>query len=233
MKKFIKFVLFRFMKDLSPVTAKPSVDPFSYDQNEKLKHLLDLQNKNARIAGGRFDGRKDRPQHENDRPQLGRGRGNRNNEHFDQGRDRKKNRDIRLTEDDHRSTRDDYRQQEESRIKDDYLRSDSDYRKNNGRENGYRRNGNVRKEDGYREEGYSGREDKYRDRKEEYRGRGSEGREDGRDMPRRFERGDLRNSLRERRAARELTLAKPTISTYKYPRYFIKGRGVDVIYRDN
>ena len=207
------------MKDLSPVTANPSVEPFSYDQNEKLKHLLDLQNKNARIDGGRFDGRKGRLQHENDRPQLGRGRGNRNNEHFDQGRDRKKNRDIRLTEDDHRSTRDDYRQQEESRIKDDYVRSDSDYRKNNGRENGYRRKEvNVRKEDGYREEGYSGREDKYRNRKEENRGRGSEGREDGRDMPRRFERGDLRNSLRERRAARELTLAKPTISTYKYPR---------------
>ena len=35
---------------------------------------------------------------------------------------------------------------------------------------------------------------------------------------RKFERGDLRNSLRERRAARELTLAKPTLSSFKHPR---------------
>ena len=35
---------------------------------------------------------------------------------------------------------------------------------------------------------------------------------------RKFERGDLRNSLRERRAAREVTLAKPVTGSFRYPR---------------
>ena len=35
---------------------------------------------------------------------------------------------------------------------------------------------------------------------------------------RRFGRGDLRNSLRERRAAREITLAKPITHSYVVPR---------------
>ena len=35
----------------------------------------------------------------------------------------------------------------------------------------------------------------------------------------RFERGDLRNSLRERRAAREIILSKPVTQSYTFPKY--------------
>ena len=261
------------MKDLSPVTSKPPAEPFIYDQNEKLKQLLDQQNKNARIGGGRSDIWKDRYPRENDRPLLGRGRGNRSNEHFEQGRDRIRDKDFRRMGEVYRSTKEENQQKEDFHQKEEYSRNEVDYRQNDGCDaNGYRPNGNMRKEDGYRgrEDGYKGREDgyrgredgyrgredgyrgredeyrgredgyrgredgyvdkedryigkedKYRDRKEDHRVRLGESREDGREMPRKFERGDLRNSLRERRAAREITLAKPTTSSFKYPRYSV------------
>ena len=63
------------------------------------------------------------------------------------------------------------------------------------------------------------REDEGRHREDGYRPRGGGGRGEGSRPTRKFERGDLRNSLRERRAAREVTLSKPVTSSYRYPRY--------------
>jgi len=165
--------ILRFLKDISPPTPKPREEPYSSEQNQKLKELYDRQNKTVRDHG------RGGPRYKESSSRYDR----RRDEEYDRSQRRDRRDEYRSREDEYRSRDDD------SRSRDDKYREQYRHRREEDDEldGGYRRGPNLK-------------------------------------IARNFERGDLRNSLRERRAAREVTLSKPTTTSFKYPRLSVGAR---------
>lgn len=188
--------IIRFLKDLSPPTTNVSPEPFSLDKNQRLADLYDRQNKAAR------PGHAPRPSGGGG---LGRatagGRGK-----LETGWSKSDGRQRGL---ENGGIGRPGRHQESSA-------GDYDHRSNDQWNGGDDR----RYRNGAREMDHRGDVEEYDDvdecRSKEEVSRGGDG--EGNRSDRKFERGDLRNSLRERRAAREVTLAKPITTSYNHPR---------------